>query len=111
MRPGAHPPRPRNSAHGTVRWAVLLASARQPRFAALQELFEHVSQTLHYEATLGDRNCTAPAEGALPAAADPGEEGHVLVLTFRNEREARAFSAALATPPPWVGRVRVMCAD
>lgn len=111
FRPGARPPRPRYGAHGAVRWAVLLAWAREGQGDRLQPLFAHLTQQRRYGASLAAPNCTAPVDGAYPSPIEPGENGLVLTVSFASEREMRAFVAALASPPAWTGRVRELCAD
>jgi hypothetical protein len=111
FRPRARPPRPTYGAHGAVRWGVLIAWGRQDQGPAVQRLFAHLTQTLHYAATMGSASCTRPVEGAYPGDVDTSETGLVLTVSFATERAMRAFVSALANPPPWSGRVREMCAD
>lgn len=111
FRPRARPPRPTYGAHGAVRWGVLIAWGHQDQGPAVQRLFTHLTQTLRYAATMGSASCTRPAEGSYPSDVDTSDTGLVLTVSFATEREMRAFVAALASPPPWSGRVREMCAD
>jgi hypothetical protein len=40
-----------------------------------------------------------------------GSTAQVVSVSFRSERDARAFAEALNEQPLWVGRSRIACAD
>ena len=55
--------------------------------------------------------CAPAVGGAYPSTIPSGDGAQALTVTFRSERDARAFAAALTETPLHIGRVRVMCAD
>jgi len=98
-------------AHGATAWTVVLAAASAP-MPELNTLFQQATQTLRLAASTGEVRCNPAAEGNAYPETVPQGDGAVLVeVSFRTERHARAFAAALTEAPLWVGRIRVMCAD
>lgn len=111
FRPRARPPRGAAMAHGATAWTVVLAAASAP-MPELNTLFQQATQTLRLAASTGEVRCNPAAEGNAYPETVPQGDGAVLVeVSFRTERHARAFAAALTEAPLWVGRIRVMCAD
>ena len=111
FRPRARPPRGAAMAHGATAWTVVLAAASAP-MPELNTLFQQATQTLRLAASTGEVRCNPAAEGNAYPETVPQGDGAVLVeVSFRTERDARAFAAALTEAPLWVGRIRVMCAD
>jgi hypothetical protein len=109
FRSGARPPRGASPAHGSVAWTVIIAAASQatPELTAVFE--QLVSQ--RFAASVGEVGCTASAGDAYPATISLGASAQIVSVSFRSEREARAFAAALNEQPLWVGRSRIACAD
>lgn len=111
FRSRARPPRGAAMAHGATAWTVVLAAASAP-MPELNTLFQQATQTLRLAASTGEVRCNPAAEGNAYPETVPQGDGAVLVeVSFRTERHARAFAAALTEAPLWVGRIRVMCAD
>lgn len=111
FRPRARPPRGNAMAHGATAWTVVLAAASAP-MPELNTLFQQATQALRLSASTGEVRCNPAAEGNAYPETVPQGDGAVLVeVSFRRERHARAFAAALTEAPLWVGRIRVMCAD
>lgn len=109
LRSGARPPLGAAGRHGATMWTVILAASSGPA-PELTALFTQVQQA-RVRAALGEVTCSPSAEGAYPAAIPQTSGALMLSVNFRNERDARAFAAALAEQPLWIGRARVMCAD
>lgn len=109
FREGAHPPVGANGAHGATVWAVTLAASAGPS-PELTALFQQ-AMAAHLAASVGEANCTPAVAGAYPSTMPTGDEAQILTVTFRSERDARLFAAALTETPLRVGRVRVGCAD
>lgn len=110
FRAGARPPRGTAGAHGREVWSVILAAASGAT-PELQTLFQQATTTHHLAASTGEVRCSPSAGEPFPAAIPQGEGAMIVEVSFRSEREARAFAAALAEAPLWVGRIRVLCAD
>lgn len=109
FRPGARPPLGEAGVHGATVWAVTLAASAGPS-PALTALFEQL-QAGRFATGIGGVDCS-PAVGArYPSSVPTGEGAEVVNVTFRSERDARRFAAALTEAPLHVGRVRYMCAD
>ena len=109
FRAGAHPPVGANGAHGATVWAITLAASAGPS-PELTALFQQ-TQTAHLAASVGGLTCTPAVGDAYPCTIPTGDGAQALTVTFRTERDARRFAAALTETPLRVGRVRVMCAD
>ena len=109
FRPGAPPPVGVNGAHGATVWAVTLSASAGPS-AELSALFQQ-TQAAHLASSVGELNCTPAVGEAYPSTVPTGDGAQVLTVTFRSERDARRFAAALTETPLRTGRVRVMCAD
>ena len=109
FREGAHPPVGAHGAHGATVWAVTLTASAGPS-PELNALFQQ-TQAAHLAASVGDLNCTPAVGGSYPSTIPTGDGAQVLTVTFRSERDARQFAAALTETPLRTGRVRVMCAD
>jgi hypothetical protein len=109
LRPGARVARGTQAAHGSTAWVVALAvaSGASPE---LQALFTQLTQQ-RYAATVGEVNCMESVGDAAPSGVPNGPEAQMVTVSFRNERDARAFAAALTESAAWVGRARVRCAD
>jgi hypothetical protein len=109
LRAGARPPRGAQQPHGREAWSVMLAvsSGSTPELTAL---FQQAT-ALRLGVSTGELRCTPPVGGALPESVPQGDGAMQVEVSFRTERDARAFAAALTEPPLWVGRVRTMCAD
>lgn len=109
FRPGARPPLGAPGVHGATVWAVTLAASAGPS----QEMTALFEQTVaaRLATGVGGVGCS-PAVGApYPSSVPPGDDAEVLTVTFRNERDARRFAAALTEAPLRVGRIRFMCDD
>ncbi|MBL8683540.1 MAG: hypothetical protein JNK05_30500 [Myxococcales bacterium] len=109
LRPGARVSRGTNPAHGSTAWTVVVAVASRGT-PELQALSAQLTR-LRYAAALGEINCTQSAGEPYPATFPSGGEAMMVSVSFRNEREARAFAAALTEQPAWVGRAQIRCAD
>ncbi|MFO0624478.1 MAG: hypothetical protein U0325_02590 [Polyangiales bacterium] len=109
FRPGARPPLGAPGAHGATVWAVTLAASAGPS-PALNALFEQ-SQAAHLAAGVGGVGCSPAVGDAYPSSVPTGDDAVMVTVTFRNERDARRFAAALTEAPLRVGRIRFMCAD
>ena len=109
LRPGAPPPVGAYAAHGATVWAVTLAASAGPS-PELTALFAQ-TQAAHLAASVGDLGCTPAVGEAYPGTIPNGEGAQIVTVTFRSERDARRFAAALTEAPLRTGRVRVMCAD
>ncbi len=109
FRAGAHPPVGAAGAHGATVWAVTLAASA----GASPELTALFQQCLaaHLAASLGELRCAPAVGGAYPGTVPSGDGAQAVTVTFRTERDARAFAAALTEAPLHIGRVRVLCAD
>lgn len=109
FREGAHPPVGVNGAHGATVWAVTLTASAGPS-PELNALFQQ-TQAAHLAASVGGPSCTPAVGGSYPSTIPTGDDAQLLTVTFRSERDARQFAAALTEAPLRIGRVRVMCAD
>lgn len=109
FRAGARPPRGAAGTHGATVWAVTLAASAGPS-PDLTALFQQ-AQAAHLAAVVGDLSCSPAVGGDYPSAVPSGDGAQALTVTFRSERDARQFAAALTEAPLRVGRVRSMCAD
>jgi nucleoid-associated protein YgaU len=109
FRAGARPPRGAAGTHGATVWAVTLAASAGPS-PDLTALFQQ-AQAAHLAAGVGDLSCSPAVGGDYPSAVPSGDGAQALTVTFRSERDARQFAAALTEAPLRVGRVRFMCAD
>ncbi len=109
FRAGPPPPVGVNGAHGATVWAVTLSASAGPS-PELNALFQQ-TQAAHLAASVGELNCTPAVGEGYPSTIPTGEGAQVLTVTFRSERDARRFAAALTETPLRTGRVRVMCAD
>lgn len=109
FRPGARPPRGAPPAHGSVAWTVIVAAASQAT-PELTAVFEQLTAQ-RFAASVGEIGCTASAGDAYPATISLGSTAQIVSVSFRSERDARAFAAALNEQPLWVGRSRIACAD
>lgn len=109
FRPGMRPPLGVPGAHGATVWAVTLAASAGPS-PELNALFEQ-SQAAHLATGVGGIGCSPAVGDAYPSSVPTGDDAAVLTVTFRNERDARRFAAALTEAPLRVGRIRTMCAD
>lgn len=109
FRPGRRYSRGALGRQSATVWAVLLG-ADGTGSGALVPLF-HSATALHLAAQLGEVSCAEPTGSEFPASVPRGPNVQVLTVQFRTEGEARGFAAALETPPLWVGRVRIHCAD
>lgn len=109
-REGARPPRGARGAHGREVWSVILAGASSGT-PELQALFQQASTTLRLAASTGELRCSPSVGEPFPATIPQGEGAMIVEVSFRSERDARAFAAALTEAPLWVGRIRVLCAD
>jgi hypothetical protein len=109
FRAGARPPRGAAGTHGATVWAVTLAASAGPS-ADLTALFQQ-TQAAHLAAGVGDVSCSPAVGEAYPSAVPSGDGAQALTVTFRAERDARQFAAALTEAPLRVGRVRFLCAD
>lgn len=109
FRAGTRPPRGAAGTHGATVWAVTLAASAGPS-PELTALFQQ-AQAARLAAGVGDLSCSPAVGGDYPSAVPSGEGAQALTVTFRSERDARQFAAALTEAPLRVGRVRFMCAD
>lgn len=109
LRSGARPPRGAAPAHGSVAWTVVVAAASEGG-AELSAVFQQLT-TQRFAAAVGDVNCTSSAGDPYPPTVALGPSAQIVSVSFRSERDARAFAAALTEQPLWVGRARIMCAD
>ncbi len=109
FRPGARPPLGAPGAHGATVWAVTLAASAGPS-PELNALFEQL-QAAHFATGVGGVGRSPAVGDAYPSSVPTGDDAAVVNVTFRNERDARRFAAALTEAPLHVGRVRYMCAD
>jgi hypothetical protein len=109
FRAGPRPPVGVLLPHGATGWAVTLAASAGPS-PELTALFAS-AQGAHLAASVGDVACTPAVGGAYPATMPTGDGAQALTVTFRSERDARRFAAALTEAPLRIGRARVMCAD
>lgn len=109
FRAGARPPRGAAGTHGATVWAVTLAASAGPS-PELTALFQQ-AQAARLAAGVGDPSCSPAVGGDYPSAVPSGEGAQALTVTFRSERDARQFAAALTEAPLRVGRVRFLCAD
>ena len=109
FRAGARPPLGVNPTHGATVWAVTLGASAGPS-PALTALFDQATAA-HLAVGVGEVNCTPAVGGDYPGAMPTGEAAQIVTVTFRSERDARQFAAALTEAPLRTGRVRVLCAD
>lgn len=109
LRPNARVSRGTNPAHGSTAWTVVVAVASRST-PELQALSAQLTQQ-RYAAAIGEINCTQSAGEPYPSTFPSGGEGMMVSVSFRNEREARAFAAAMTEQPAWIGRASIRCAD
>lgn len=109
VRAGARLPRTSNPRHGSTAWTVMIVAASGPA-PELQTVFAQLNG-LRLTGALGEVTCSPIASGEYPESVPHGSGAMAVTLNFASERDARAFAAALAEPPLWIGRARVLCAD